>query len=302
MKDQILDVLNMGIVIIDGGYRVYHWNRWMEIHSGYDRTEMVGESLFTRFPNLSTPHFLRSCKAVMKFGNYVFFSQKLHNYLFPFIATGIYADYFDHMQQSCTMTPIREEGKITRIVLTVQDVTENVYLERNLKELTQQDSLTGIHNRRYLDERLTEELLRFKRHGSPFSLIIFDIDDFKNINDTYGHQFGDRILINLAGLCSTVIRGSDVLARFGGEEFCIILANSEGEGAISFADRLRCLVENQVTRFNDEKDVSISISIGVSTISESTLSVEQLLVQADTAMYQAKETGKNRVCLYKKDK
>ena len=301
MTDQVLDVLNMGIVIIDGGYHIYEWNRWMEIQSGFSREEMKGTNLLNSYPRLSTPHFLRSCKAVMRFGNFVFFSQKLHNYLFPFQASGVYADYFEHMQQSCTMTPIRENGEITRIVITIQDVTENVYLERNLKDLTQQDSLTGVHNRRYLDKRLAEELVRFKRHGTLFSLILFDIDDFKMINDTYGHQFGDRILINMAGLCSTVIRGSDILARFGGEEFCIILADSAGSGAISFAERLRALVENQVTRFNNKTDVNVTISMGIAEVCPEIETMEQMLDRADIGMYRAKERGKNRVVLYQEE-
>ncbi|MDC7220085.1 MAG: sensor domain-containing diguanylate cyclase [Spirochaetales bacterium] len=295
---QVLDVLSMGIVSIDEKYRISEWNRWMEIHSRKKREDVVGTSLFTLYPHLSTPQFIRSCKSVLKFGNFVFFSQKLHNYLFPFQATGIYGDYFEFMQQSCTLTPVKEDGKTFRIVITIQDVTESVYMERKLKTLIQQDSLTGIHNRRYLDKRLNEEFLRFKRHGNLFSLLIFDIDDFKKINDTYGHQFGDRILINLSGLCSTMIRGSDILARFGGEEFCIILANSVADGARTFAERLRSSVEEQKTRFDDKTDVGITISIGIAEISDSLESMEELVHRADDAMYEAKRQGKNRLCFY----
>jgi len=299
MTDQVLDSLNLGILIIDGEYRITLWNRWMEINSRLPKGEMEGRELLQAFPHLNTPHFLRSCQSVLRFGNYVFFSQKLHNYLFPFRAGGIYGDYFDFMQQSCTMTPLKgEDGKISRIIIMVQDVTENVYMEKKLKALTQQDSLTGIHNRRYLDKRLSEEFIRYQRKGTLFSLLIFDIDDFKAFNDTYGHQFGDRILINLAGLCSTVIRGSDIVARYGGEEFCLILADSGGQGALALGERLRALVEEQSICFSRDCLVGVTISIGIADIDPTVEEPEEMLRRADEALYRAKSQGKNRVCLY----
>jgi diguanylate cyclase (GGDEF)-like protein len=300
MTDQVLDSLNMGIVIIDRDYRISLWNNWMEMYGHLKKKDMEGSDLFSRFPELETTHFIRSCQAVFRFGNYVFFSQKLHNHLFPFQATGIYGDYFEYMQQSCTITPVRTDGEIDRIIIMVQDVTENVYMERKLRDLTQQDGLTGIHNRRYLDKRLSEEFTRFKRKGTQFSLLIFDIDDFKKVNDTYGHQFGDRILINLAGLCSTIIRGSDIIARYGGEEFCLILSDTIGWGAMAFAERLRRLVETQTVRYGNE-EVNVTISIGIAEINDRIGDTDELLKRADEAMYRAKESGKNRVCLYGDD-
>ncbi len=299
MYRQILNVISLGIVILDSKYTIVDWNRWMEIHSGKKKEDMIGTVIFNHYPHLSSPSFLRSCKSVLNFGNYVFYSQKLHNYLFPFKAAGFHATAFDNMQQSCTMTPIRDDkGKVSQIVLTIQDVTESVYLEKSLKMMTQQDSLTGIHNRRYLDNRLSEELTRYKRKGRLFSLLMIDIDNFKYVNDTYGHQFGDIILKEIAHTSSTIIRGSDILARYGGEEFCIALPDTDSDGAYSFAERLRKEVEAAKTLFEEGKEVGVTVSIGIAEVGEEIKKVEQLLDHADYALYESKRNGKNRITVF----
>lgn len=299
MYKQVLDAINVGIVIIDSKYSVVEWNRWMEIQSNIKKEELLGSIIFNHYPHLSSPSFLRSCKSVLNFGNYVFYSQKLHNYLFPFPATGFHTKSFDYMQQSCTLTPIREEnGEIEHIVITIQDVTESVYLERSLKMMTQQDSLTGIHNRRYLDKRLEEEMTHYRRKNRVFSLLMIDIDNFKLVNDNYGHQFGDIILKNIADISSSVIRGSDILARYGGEEFCVILPDTNKKGAYSFAERLRILVEEQKTLYEKKESVTVTISIGIAETTKSIETHEELLDQADTALYASKADGKNKVTVF----
>jgi len=206
------------------------------------------------------------------------------------------------MQQSCTLTPIREDnGEINHIVITIQDVTESVYLERSLKIMTQQDSLTGIHNRRYLDKRLEEEMTHYKRKNRVFSILMIDIDNFKHVNDTYGHQFGDIILKEIASVSSSIIRGSDILARYGGEEFCIILPDTDKKGAYSFAERLRVLVEEQKQLYEKKENVTVTISIGIAETTKSIESPGELLSQADTALYTSKANGKNRVSVYDTD-
>jgi len=299
MYKKILDVLNMGIVIIDSQYTILEWNRWMEIHSGILSKDIEGSILFHHFPQLSNPGFIRGFKSVMKFGNYVYFSQKLHNYLFPFKITGQYAQYYDFMQQSCTMTPlVGSDGKTEKVVLSVNDVTESVYLEKSLKMMTQQDGLTGIYNRRFLDLRLEEEYKRYMRSGRSFSLLMIDIDNFKKVNDSYGHQFGDQVLKVIAVCCSSSVRGSDIVARFGGEEFTIALMDSDVKGALAFAERLRMKIEQ--TRVTNENGVSISVtaSIGIASIEQSLAEHKQILGNADKALYASKESGKNCVTVF----
>ena len=296
MYKQVLDVLNQGIVILDSQYTVLDWNSWMEINSGLKRDDVVGTSLFNHYPDLSTPSFTRSFKSVLRFGNYVYFSQKLHRYLFPFKLSGMYSQYFEYMQQSCTLTPLRDEkGQVENIVVSVQNVTESVYLEQNLKLMTQQDSLTGIYNRRFLDRRLEEEFKRFRRSGRRFSLLMIDIDNFKMVNDNYGHQFGDQVLKVIARCCSDEVRGSDIVARFGGEEFAVALMDSSAGGAVSFAERLRKSIESCKVTTDTGTSVNVTVSIGVDEVSEKRNSWQEILGCADAALYDSKKRGKNRV-------
>ncbi len=135
MLKQIFDMIDVGLVILDRQLRVQGWNRWMELRSGISTEEITGTPLFEHFPNLNNPKFLRGCRSVFKLGNFAFFSQKLHRYLFPFKPVSTYGKNFKHMQQNCTMGPIRNgKNSIESIFITVQDVTEIVSYEMSLKE------------------------------------------------------------------------------------------------------------------------------------------------------------------------
>lgn len=300
LERKILDVLNTGIVILDSHYNVVLWNHWMEINSGIDKDIIEDTHLFNHFPYLNTPFFTRSIKSVLKFGNYVYLSQKLHTYLFPFPAKGIYAKQFDFMQQSCSLVPLVSDlkGEEAKIVLTVQNVTESVYLEQNLKIMTRQDGLTGLYNRRYLDIRLDEELKRFQRSRRFFSLLMLDIDNFKLVNDKFGHPFGDLVLKDLGAVCSGIIRGSDIAARFGGEEFAVVLLDTYLEGAMIFAERIRKEIENMVVTNEEGVSLSVTVSLGVATVSDDLLSAGTMIENADKALYASKKNGKNCVTIF----
>ena len=299
MYRNIVDIINLGIVVIDDKYRLVEWNRWMEIHSGLKKEDILNTSIYNHFPQLSSQNFTRACKTVLNFGNIIYFSQKLHNYLFPFRTTGVYSSTFEYMQQSCSMAPAREDdGSIIGIIITIQDVTERVFLEKSLRTLNMQDSLTGIGNRRLLDKRLSEEFLRHKRYGRDMTVVMADIDDFKSINDTYGHQFGDTVLKEVAGVCSSLVRAGDVLARFGGEEFCIILPETGIDGASSFSERLRNEVSEMEIMHNGEDSVSITVSLGISGTDQRVSAAEDIVRNADIALYRSKQNGKNMATVY----
>jgi diguanylate cyclase len=294
VNNQVLDVLNLGIIILDSQYKVLFWNRWMEIHSGKNKQDIEGTMLFNHYPQLSTLSFTRGCKSVLKFGNYVYFSQKLHNYLFPFNAGGVYCHSFEYMQQSCTMTPVRDkDGKPENIVLSVQDVSESVYLEKNLKMMAWKDSLTGLYNRRFLDSRMEDEYQRFVRSANIFCFLMIDIDNFKRVNDSFGHQFGDKVLKEIALCCSSTVRSSDIVARYGGEEFAIALMDSNETGALSFAERLRKKIEETIITNEESADIHVTVSIGVSTSNGSFSNYEEIIGGADKALYASKRNGKN---------
>ncbi len=291
--EQMFDMINAGIVILDKELRVYKWNRWMEAHSKISSEEILGMPLIERFSNLNKPWFLRNCKAVFTFGSFAFFSQKLHNYCLPF--NTITSSGFEYMQQDCTMGPLRnEKNEIEYIYLMVQDVTEVADYERMLLEINIKDALTGVYNRLFLEQCLEKEFERHKRYSRPFSMIIMDIDHFKNVNDTYGHQCGDFILKVLTSLMTKKLRSIDIIARYGGEEFCMLLPETGLKPAVAVAERIRENVEKAEFNYNELK-LNITISQGVSEIKDDILSAADLLKKADDALYQAKRTGRNKV-------
>ncbi|RJP78453.1 MAG: diguanylate cyclase [Desulfobacteraceae bacterium] len=294
---QMFDMLDVGIMILDSDLKVFKWNRWMATHSKILPEKIVGKSIFEFFPDLNAPWFLRNCKSVFTFGNFAFFSQKLHKYCFPFKAYNTLGSDFEYMQQSCTVGPLRDDNnRINYIYITVQDVTEVAAYEKKLINMNTRDGLTGIFNRRYLETKLEEEFDRHIRYNRPLSLIMLDIDHFKGINDNYGHQAGDFILKSLATLIDERIRVVDIVARYGGEEFCCLLPETTAESALALAEFLRMGVEAEIYHFKD-KSIKITISQGVSDLNSNVDTAEMLLKLADDGLYEAKRAGRNKVSM-----
>jgi diguanylate cyclase (GGDEF)-like protein len=156
------------------------------------------------------------------------------------------------------------------------------------------DGLTQIHNKRYLFEALDKELIRARRYDRQLSLLIFDIDYFKNINDQYGHLAGDYVLRELARIVQERIRRDEVFARYGGEEFVIALPETSLQGAVTLADNLRARVETHGFSFQGER-IPVTISIGCAVLGEEKNAAD-LIQLADDKLYEAKRGGRNRVC------
>lgn len=292
---QLFDTINIGLVVIDRDLKVRYWNRWMEFYSGISCECIIGCSLFEFYPNLNSPKFLRNCKSVLTFGSFSFFSQKLHHYLFPFRADSSFESRFEFMQQSCSMGPLRDEANaIISLYITVQDVTELAAYEHRLLEMNLRDGLTGVYNRRFMEKRLADEYERHVRYGRNFSIIMFDIDFFKKVNDTYGHQCGDFILKSISEKISSMIRKTDFLARYGGEEFCCLLPETNLAAARMLAERFRVAVAEMKSVYQDH-EITVTISLGVSELKGQFSSSEALFKMADDALYQAKNSGRNRV-------
>lgn len=163
--------------------------------------------------------------------------------------------------------------------------------------LARTDSLTEINNRRYLMERLVQEMERFRRYGSPVSLLIVDLDHFKWINDTYGHVTGDQVLTQVAQLIVDSIRDVDIPGRLGGDEFCAVLVDTPIERARQCADRLRDCIAKQVFTCSGNNSFHITCSIGVAQLDEATQEKTHFLDCADRPLYEAKGKGRNRVCV-----
>ncbi len=166
-----------------------------------------------------------------------------------------------------------------------------------LQELAITDPLTGLHNRRYFTERLHEEFLLTQREKHSITLMILDIDHFKRINDTYGHQGGDQVLTEFATILKKNVRQHEIVARYGGEEFIIAMFHIDDSAVRTISERIRVDVEQHVFEFGDQQ-LHVTCSIGVAsypTVCQDDASLDALVREADTALYHAKETGRNRV-------
>jgi two-component system, cell cycle response regulator len=168
------------------------------------------------------------------------------------------------------------------------------YLLDLLNKKAQIDGLTGLWNRTYMDQRLEAELSLSARRGTSFSCIMADVDHFKRINDTYGHACGDAALRAISQVFSENCRTEDVVCRYGGEEFAILLPGIESQGAVVFAERLRGLVD-QLVLLHGEQHVKLACSFGVATIDLAKCADQSPIALADQALYQAKRAGRNRV-------
>ncbi len=186
-------------------------------------------------------------------------------------------------------------GVLLRFAL--QDETE-IEASRRMYEATVRDSLTGVYNRHFVEERLAGELSYAKRHGASLSVLFVDADHFKRVNDTYGHAAGDEVLRRLAAALVATLRAEDVVARIGGEEFVLVLRGISAVGVLSVAERIRAAVE-ALEIVHEGRRIPLTVSIGAATQSpeREIESVEELLATADAALYRAKLAGRNSVFL-----
>lgn len=170
-------------------------------------------------------------------------------------------------------------------------------LQERLKEQAVRDPLTGLHNRRYLDETLPRELARAKREGYPLSIIMIDLDRFKQINDTYGHPAGDEVIKALAEILRHGTREGDVACRYGGEEFVVALPRMDPDGARNRADEWRLAIANR-TIHHGELCLQVTLSAGISAFPDHGSEMDTLVQSADLALYLSKHDGRNRVTCY----
>jgi len=233
-----------------------------------------------------------------------FFSQQLSN---PIIELTLNTQNIDKYT-SIGQTNIKEVGillkNFDKMVRSIKLNRENLEKEvqartKELKLLSSIDPLTKLYNRRSLTEMSDHIFKSGKRNGYSISTIMLDIDFFKKVNDTYGHSFGDIVLVKLANLLVDSTRESDVVCRWGGEEFIIVLENTDIEGAFVIAEKIRVKVENMIIKSIDDKEFHFTISLGVAEVdTQNDVNIEASIVRADELMYEAKNSGRNQVCCH----
>lgn len=187
------------------------------------------------------------------------------------------------------------EGVPIRMCGIHADVTERKLLEEEIARQAQTDYLTGVFNRRYFMAQGSAEIERARRYGSALSILMLDIDFFKRINDRYGHSTGDAVLRKLTEVCQFALRSLDVFGRLGGEEFAILLPETDQVAALDVAERLRLIVADARVPIEGAQAVSFTVSIGVSSMLPTSGGIDDLLNAADKALYAAKNAGRNAV-------
>lgn len=272
------------IVALDTAFRVKYLNAMAEQVLNTDINHAQGHRINELVDGVRREHFEEAMRAVKPGRGHSFqFSYELED------AT----HYFE-----ATLTEILHRGQLAGFLLVAHDATDRKLLEETLRNLSYQDGLTGISNRRRFDEKLEEEWRRTAREHQPISLIMLDIDFFKNYNDLYGHPAGDECLKKIAHvLVETVARPGDIAARYGGEEFAAILPNTSLLGAEKLAEQIRSHVEAlELPHANSTVSPWVTVSVGLATrVPANGEDFIILLEGADRALYKAKQQGRNRL-------
>jgi diguanylate cyclase (GGDEF)-like protein/PAS domain S-box-containing protein len=195
---------------------------------------------------------------------------------------------------------ISETSQSTTLMIGISDITTKKQLEADLQHRATIDSLSGLFNRAYFTERANHEIARAKRNQQPLVVIMLDIDHFKRINDNWGHDIGDIAIQSLAELCRSTLRDIDIIGRIGGEEFAILLPETDLETGFPVAERLRQVIEAQRITLANQQTLQFTASIGLSILSADDQKIDQILKRADLALYQAKNEGRNQTVIFSK--
>lgn len=207
---------------------------------------------------------------------------------------GTFAIY--HAEPKTPQPPDLERIKLASNLAAI--AIENRQAHEELERRAYSDYLTGLSNRRHFFEQAEKELERIRRYGGKLSLLMLDIDHFKQINDTHGHKVGDLVLQKLSTVCQATLRDLDIVGRIGGEEFAILLQQTASESALQTAERLRLAFAAIRVPMQGGRPLHFTASFGVATLTDKAANIDTLLNQADLALYQAKAAGRNRVCLF----
>ena len=276
--DPIFDTLESGVILVDNDGRIGLCTLAMATIFGCAPNDLTG---------LSLPEFNQRIVALMDRPPALIAERGLFPTQGP-----VLCEEFELSRPTRTVArwvarKVREHSYSMVAVCT--DITLNVDLTLVYERMAQTDRLTGIANRRGIEREIKQEMSRLRRYETPLSFAMFDIDHFKHVNDTHGHSVGDDVLREVARIIAKALRDTDLVARWGGEEFLVVLPETNGEGARLCADRIRLAVEKSAL------PVPLTISAGVHQASPGE-SLTEILDQTDKQLYLAKNSGRNRVC------
>jgi len=298
---EILQSLDVGIIIIDSNMLIKVWNRFMSNHCAIEADDAINQHLLTVCPTLPEAYIRRKLKSVVVLQNPLIITWQQRPHLFQISNYRSITSANKLMYQNVRFMPIvNAQNIVEHIGIVIYDVTEaaNAHLslqDRN-EELTlssRLDPLTKLYNRGYWERRLELEFKRFSRSNAPSVLVMLDIDHFKRVNDTYGHQGGDTVLRKLGQLLLNKYRETDIIGRYGGEEFAILLLDTETDQALELIqDLTQELADTQI--IHNDKVIEITLSFGLTEINSDIKRHDQWIDTADKALYKSKQNGRNQ--------
>lgn len=301
----VLQSIDVGLVILDREYKIQLWNGFMENHSGLRPDEVHDKPLFESFDDIPETWFRQKAEPVFELKTRTFTIWEQRPYLFQFKNYRPITGRASTMYQNSSIIPLESiDGSVNHICLIIYDVTDTAVNQEDLTKanahlayLSQTDGLTQLFNRGFWEERFQREHKRCIRTQAPCSLVMFDIDHFKKVNDTYGHQAGDEVIRTLASIVRQTARETDICGRYGGEEFTILLIDTDADSATNFTERLRKKVA-ALTVTTNEHEINFTISSGIAQFSTKFTKHNQWIEAADKALYHAKENGRNKTSVY----
>ena len=300
----MLETIEVGLVVLDTRFRVHAWNGFMANHSGVTGTRVRERNLFELFPELPDQWLKRKIETVLQLNTRTFSSWEQRPYLFRFPNSRPITGSESFMYQNITICPLASsDGSREHVCILIYDATETATSRRGmeranaqLEKLSQTDRLTGLLNRGAWENLLAGEFERYRRYRHQCALVMLDIDHFKAVNDTHGHQVGDDVIRSTAQTLRNNLRQTDIGGRYGGEEFGVILPETDQQGAVMFCERIREQIAGAVIEVHG-KEIRYTISLGVALLHESMPDYGAWIEAADKSLYKAKHNGRNQTQL-----
>lgn len=300
MHGKPYDPLPIGVLVLDKQMRIRAWNRWLAEHTGIPDTRAISRRLEDLFPGFRNPRFQMAVEQALSNGGPQILSQALHRYLIPIDLPHLARHGFGLMRQHVHIEAYAR-GEERLALVSVIDVTGSVLRAEALTDVAQRlehdvnhDPLTGLFNRRFMWEWLDHQQRQAQRHHYPIAAMMLDVDYFKNINDRHGHPVGDRVLQDLARQLTTWVRESDIVVRYGGEEFLVLLPCCDQDLSREVAERIVNQTRQSGLGGLAIGEVTCSIGVGLYD-TEHPLPSADLLNLADRRLYLAKQAGRDRV-------
>ncbi|ARU49694.1 sensor domain-containing diguanylate cyclase [Sulfurospirillum diekertiae] len=330
--EKIIDSINVGILIVDTDLNIYYINKWFAVHNNIEAEHIIGKNLLSLFELTSErlKSLQRHIKAALTLNSPSFFTADSNDYLFPVKNSMTTKSIFEFMQQDVTIMPYNLETKQVTILIYDQTglMEEKSRCHKESEELAKAvkianatirkletaksklikqkdiiykqahyDHLTSLANRTLLNQRLQLLMENNQYSGKKFGVLFLDLDNFKEINDSMGHDVGDMILIHVAKTLLLATRKTDTVARFGGDEFIILVDEIEEIKTLEHIAQKLIDAIHQPIRIH-HLDINITMSIGISLFPDSGKDFNQLIKNADLALYLAKESGRNNFKIF----